>query len=236
MEGYEEKLTKAGLTGNEAKVYLELLKKGELSANQIAKNLGMDRTLSYSILNHLIDKGQVGHIIKENKKMFSCSNPENLLNPIKAKEIFVKDLIKQLSSIKSEKQEDLGINVYEGKGGIRTFINMALKEKFLYAFGSTGLAFFSLYEMPLIAKKAEKLNLDIKIIGNKRYKGTEPFNFQKFKYGYLDIESKITTSIFGNYVAIHQIRDKPFIIVIENKDIAKSYRNHFDILWETAKK
>ena len=234
MKGYEEKLIKAGLTGNEAKVYLELLKKGELSANQISKNLGMDRTLSYSVLNHLIDKGQVGHIIKQGKKMFSCSNPDNLLNPIKAKEIFIKDLIEELSKIKPEKQEELEINVYEGRQGIRTFVNIALKEKYFYAFGSTGLAFFSLYEMPVIAKKVAKLKMDIRIIGNKKYKGTEPFEFKKFKYKYLDIESKATTSIFGNKIAIHQIRDKPFIIVIKNKDIAESYKNHFELLWKQA--
>ena len=235
MDGYEEKLIKAGLTGNEAKVYLELLKKGELSANQISKNLGIDRTLSYSVLNHLIDKGQVGYIIKKSKKIFSCSNPENLLNPIKAKEIFVKDLIEKLSKIKPEKEEDLSINVYEGREGIRTFVNMTLKEKYFYAFGSTGLTFFSLYEMPVIAKKVAKLKIDIKIIGNKKYRGTEPFEFKKFKYKYLDIESKATTSIFGDKIAIHQIRDKPFIIVIKNKDIAESYKNHFEILWKQAK-
>jgi len=62
-----EKLQQAGLTGNESRVYLELVKKGELSANQIAKNLGMDRTLTYTVLNHLVEKGQTSYIIKENK-------------------------------------------------------------------------------------------------------------------------------------------------------------------------
>jgi len=62
-----EKLLESGLTRNEAKVYLELSKKGESSANQIAKELGIDRTLTYTILNHLIEKGQVTYIKKENK-------------------------------------------------------------------------------------------------------------------------------------------------------------------------
>ena len=72
-----EKLQKAGLTGNESKVYLELVKKGELSANQIAKNLGIDRTLTYTILNHLIEKGQVSYVIRDNKKFFSIENRED---------------------------------------------------------------------------------------------------------------------------------------------------------------
>ena len=90
-----EKLQKAGLTGNEAKIYLELLKNGELSANAIAKNIGMDRTLTYTVLNHLIEKGQVNYVVKENKKFFSCSNPDNLINRLKAAEIMVLDLISE---------------------------------------------------------------------------------------------------------------------------------------------
>ena len=63
--GVYEKLQQVGLTGNEAKVYLELVKKGESSANQVAKDIGMDRTLTYTVLNHLIEKGQVSYIIKK---------------------------------------------------------------------------------------------------------------------------------------------------------------------------
>ncbi len=156
-----EKLKEAGLTGNEAKVYLELLKKGELSANQIAKNLGMDRTLTYTILNHLIEKGQVNYIVKKNKKIFSCANPENLLNQVKAKEILICDLIKKLKKIKKQKQEETEVNVYEGKEGMRAFINLAKKQKEFCAFGSTGRAFYALYEMPAVAKQVEKSGIKV---------------------------------------------------------------------------
>ena len=230
-----EKLQEAGLTGNEAKVYLELLRKGELSANQIAKNISMDRTLTYTVLNHLIAKGQVSYIIKRNKKKFSASNPENLLNPIKAKEMVTLDLIKELKNIKLEKPAETEINVYEGKEGIRTFINIALKEKEFCAFGSTGRAYYALYEMPAIAKKVKKSNAKVRIIGNKKYKGTEPFSFKKMKFKYLEVESEATTSIFGDCIAIHLIRGKPIIILIKNKDIAKSYKNYFEYLWKKAK-
>ena len=96
-----EKLQQAGLTGNESKVYLELIKKGESSANQLAKNLSLDRTLTYTILNHLIEKGQINYIIKENKKFFNISSPESLINQIKAKQLLILDLIKDLKKIKS---------------------------------------------------------------------------------------------------------------------------------------
>ena len=231
-----EKLQQAGLTGNESKVYLELVKKGQLTANQIAKNLSLDRTLTYTVLNHLSEKGQVSYIVKEKKKLFSITKTDNLLNSLKSKEILVKELIGDLTKIKKETQENVDVQVLEGNAGIRTLLNLFLKHKGFSSFGSTGLAYFALPEMPAIAKKVEKIKINVRIIGNKKYKGTEAFNFKKFQYRYLNIKSNATTSIFGDYVSIHMIQDmpKPFIILIKNKKIAESYQNHFEVLWKQA--
>jgi len=231
-----EKLQESGLTGNEAKVYLELLKRGELSANNISKNLGIDRTLTYTILNHLIEKGQVNYVIKNNKKIFSSSDPGNLLNSLKAKEELVNDLINELRHIKKTTQQNVEVSVYEGKEGMRTLVNLALKNKGFFSFGSTGRAFYTLYEMPAIAKKIKIGGFDVKIIGNRSYRKTEPFEIKGVKYKYLDVDSEATTSIFGDYVSIHLIKDKPFFILIKNEDIAESYRKHFELLWRIAKK
>lgn len=230
-----QKLLEAGLTRNEAKIYLELLERGESSANQLAKNLSMDRTLTYTVLNHLMKKGQVRYIFKENKKKFSCSNPENLLNPIRAKELLVSELIRDLKKIEVKKQEEIEINVYEGKEGLRNFINLVLKEKEFFAFGSTGRAFYQLYEMPAIVKIMEKSKIKVKIIGDEKLRGKEVFGFKKFEYKYLNAESEATTSIFGDYISIHLIKIKPTIILIKNKDITNTYKNYFKMLWKVAK-
>jgi len=229
------RLQEAGLTGNEAKVYLELLRKGELSANRIAKNIGMDRTLTYTVLNHLIEKGQVSYVVKDNKKMFSCSNPENLLNSIKAKEVLISDLVKELKNIKAKKSEETEISVYEGKEGIRTLMRIIVKEKYFFSFGGTGRAYDLLYEMPAIAKKLEKTKAYAKVIVGSKYKGHEFTKYKNIKVKYLNVKSEATTSIFGNYVSIHMIKEKPFVIIIKNKDIANSYRSYFNYLWKKVK-
>lgn len=235
MIAFEEKLQKAGLTGNEAKVYLELLRIGSIPANDLAKKLGMDRTLVYTVLNHLIAKGLVNYIVKANKKFFAPAGPENLLNAVKLQETFIQDLIPELKKIEKIQEIPQEINVYEGKEGIRTLINLALKEKEFCAFGSTGRAFYALYEMPRIAKQVMKSNTKIRIIGNAKLKETEPFAFKKFEYRFLDIESEATTCIFGDYISIHLIKEKPIVIIIKNKLIAQTYKNHFEILWNQAK-
>jgi len=231
-----EKLQKVGLTGNEAKVYLELSKKGESSANQIAKNLGMDRTLTYTVLNHLIEKGQVSYISRENKKYFSISNPENLLNPIKAKELLVIDLIKELKNIKKKKQNDFEINVYEGKSAIRNMYPLFKESREMLAFGATGRAYDYLYESPALTKELIKIGIKGRIITSKKYKGHPMVKIKNICVRYADYDSETTTTIFGNHVMIHIVKEKPVIILIKNKDISETYRKHFEVLWKQAKK
>ena len=234
MDVYE-KLQKAGLTGNESKAYIELLKKGELSANQLAKNIGMDRTLTYAVLNHLIEKGQVGYVVKENKKIFSCSAPEALLNPIRSKETLVLGLIQELNNVRREKHEAVEVNVYEGKEGFRTFVNLAIKEREILSFGGTGKAYDLLYEMPVIGGRLEKTGTHLKVILGKRYSGHEFTKHKNVHVRLTNMKSESTTTIFGDYVAIHLIKDRPIVVMIKNGDIAESYRNYFKLMWKIAK-
>ncbi|MEK6919188.1 MAG: helix-turn-helix domain-containing protein [Nanoarchaeota archaeon] len=236
MDIYEQ-LGEAGLTGNESKVYKELLVRGQSSANRIAKQLSMDRTLSYTVLNHLIEKGLVSYTVKEGKKFFEASNPKNLLNQVKKKELIIGELIKELSKIKKNSNSPLEINVYEGREGLRSWFNFVLdKSKEFLSFGATGKAFYELYEMPALTKNVKKMKLKVRIVGNKEHQKTEAFNVPHVEYRYLDVKSEATTSIFGEYISIHLIKEKPFIILIKNKEIAESYKNYFEVLWSSAKK
>ncbi len=232
----EEKLKKAGLTGNESKVYLELLKQGELSANELAKKISTDRTLTYTVLNNLIEKGMVSYVIKSGIKFFKPENPENLLNPIKEREIFIKNIIPQLKKIKKIKDIPYEIKIYEGKEGLRTFLRLVIKHKTFCAFGATGRGYDLLYELQALSKNLKSKNYSAKIITSPKYKPHEMINLPYIQFKYLDIKSEATTGIFGDYVSIHLLTQKPLIILIKNKEIAESYRNHFEILWKSAKK
>lgn len=236
MKEFKQKLQKAGLTGNEAKVYLELLKQEELSANELSKKISIDRTLAYNLLNHLLEKGLVSYIIKENKKFFKAEAPENLLNPIKEKEVFVTDLISQLSKIEKIQDTPYEIKIYEGKEGLRTFTKLLLKQRDLCSFGATGRAYDYFYDMPALVKQIEKRGFNARIITSSKYKQHPMIKIKGVQTKYLDIKSEASTSIFGDYLSIHLLTQKPLIILIKNKEIAKSYQSHFNILWKSAKK
>ncbi len=235
MNNIIDSLRESGLTGNEAKVYLELIKKGELPANQIAKNISMDRTLTYTILNNLIDKGMISYVIKENKKYFISSDPENLLNNIKKQEIIAMNTISELKKIQKIIPEQEEITIYEGKKGLRTLLNEMSKSKNIYSFGATGKAYDTLYESPHILKDMIKKNIKSKIIFAKEYNKHQLIQNKNIESRYLEIKSEATTTILDDKVTIHIIREKPLILIIKNKKIVESYKEHFNILWLNAK-
>ena len=236
MIDLEERLRKAGLTGNEARVYAELLKKGSLSANDLAKKIGMDRTLAYTVLNHLIERGLVNYIIRKNKKFFESADPENLLNPVKEKEIYIKELLPELKKIEKTKEIIQEINIYEGKEGLRTLMREIMKSKSFCSFGATGKAYETLYEMPRLAEESIKKGFHARIILHPELKKHEMVNIKNMEFKFLEIRSEATTTIFDDKISIHLMKEKPLIIIIKNKEIAESYKNHFEILWESAKK
>lgn len=235
MNNIEESLTNAGLTKNESRVYLQLLKFGEQSANNIAKKTVMDRTLTYAVLNSLVEKGLVSHIIKESKKFFLAEDPSNLLNPLRERESIVKNLLVDLKSIQKEEDSHQEIKVFEGREALRTVFNLFKKYKYLDSFGATGRAYDYLYESPAIVKELEKAGLKGRIITSKERKGHPMTQIRSVKIRYLNIKSDATTTIFNDYVLIHIVKTKPLVILIKNKEIAESYRSHFEILWKVAK-
>lgn len=235
MENLEESLIEAGLTGTEATLYLQLLQLKEISAYDLSKKVGMDRTLTYQVLNNLANKGLVSFIKKNNKKYFKASSPQNLINPINTKKILVEDLIEKLKKFTVKENIINEVNVYEGKQGIRNLLNELYSSKLVYSFGATGKAYDLFYESKRLAKKYDKVEGDRRIILSSKYKTHLVSNLNSVIFKYLDIESEATTTITEEKVFIHYAGENPIVIEINNMFITNSYKEHFKILWSVAK-
>ncbi|MFT4283170.1 MAG: TrmB family transcriptional regulator, partial [Candidatus Woesearchaeota archaeon] len=190
MKELKEDLERAGLTGNESIVYLELLQSEEISAYDLSKKLTISRTLVYELLNSLIEKGFVSFVQKNNKKYFNASNPKNLLNPIKEKEIFIQDLIKKLEKVEKKQKTSNQINVYEGKQGLRNTLKTLIGDVEFCSFGATGKSYDYLYEAPRLAKEFDNAKVNRRIILAKKYKDHEIKKLKSLKSKYLDVDSE----------------------------------------------
>lgn len=98
------------------------------------------------------------------------------------------------------------------------------------------ICLFYLLETPRLAKEIAKKGVNARIITLPEHKKHRTTRLKNIQFRYLDIKSEATTTIFKDKVAIHILTQKPMIIVIKNKQIADTYRDHFEILWKVAKK
>ena len=214
-----EKLKRAGLTTNESKVYLELLKRGPINASQLSKQIGFDRTFTYQLLNNLLEKGLVNYIIKENKKSFSAANPDNLLEKAKEQEHFISKLVVELKKVGKSTEEFQKVEVYEGKAGLKALFNEIYKTNNLCFFGATGASYDVLkFEIPRIAKEMVKRGIHGRGIADDKIKGQPFTKIKNLEMRYLkNVESynTATTITSDGRVSIHCLaQEKPFIIII----------------------
>ena len=75
---YEQELNEIGLSNNEIKIYLALLKSGLLNPTQLAEKTGLHRSYVYDTLERLLEKGIINTLLVNNKKNYQAVYPKIL--------------------------------------------------------------------------------------------------------------------------------------------------------------
>ena len=198
-------LEKIGLSPNEAKCYLALLKEGSASANEISRRSGIHRVSVYDAFRGLREKGLISQITKANKLLFEAASPEKINEIIKDKEenlesikLIIPSLLQQFNSAK-EKQE---IHSFKGLAGIRTILNEILKSKTeILDFGAEyKIKEFLPYDYPKWDKERVKKKIHMRIVANIRIKPTT-IPLTKIKYVPSEFDSSVSTYVFDGKVA-----------------------------------
>ncbi len=243
----EETLKNIGLTETESRIYLMLLKLGEAAASEIVKRTGFYKPTVYAVLEKLERKGIVTHIIKEYKKLYSPVTPKRLLSVLEERKedlvSLLPSLLKDYESVKSEKEinvmlgieglktmynEILSLNKdYDGIGPLKSFSVLQYRFiQYLKKFAKTDIRFrFILIDMPDIKENLSKLSSPFLSIKERWKVRFIPKNYF----------SPVAVNIYGDTVALIIWEDEPLVISIKNKNVAKTFRNYFNLLWKTAK-
>ena len=79
---YEE-LKQFGLSENEVKLYVTLLKTGTSTANRLAELSGLKRSTTYDNLYLLINKGIASLSVKDKVQYYEAAEPQKIVNLIK---------------------------------------------------------------------------------------------------------------------------------------------------------
>jgi sugar-specific transcriptional regulator TrmB len=243
MENVREVLTKIGLTGNEIIVYLTMLKIGPSIVSDIAKNAGLYRPYTYDNLKKLLEKGLASFIIIDRKRVYSAVSPEVLVEYEEKKVQELKSVMNELNDMTKSMKSEAKADFYIGSQVVRVILRDFVKtlkstreegliigvdeKKFMEA---DDIALYQFFE------DMKKYKLKEKVIVREG-DNCLPAPKETTTYRFLSKEffEPISTTIYGNKVAIIIFSQPLHGIIIENESLAKTYKKQFNALWKISK-
>ena len=225
----EEVLQNFGLTAAEVQVYITLLKLGEMTASELAKKTGTNRTFTYDRLKKLGDTGLVSSFIKDNKKYFLPAQPSQLLSILKEREEQIKNILPQLEQLKQEKESGPIVELYSSSKGVQTALNLMLKQK------------YAIYLHGTLKKFQERMPTFFTIWNSRRMKqksfmkilSSEEVVLEYAEADLLSEEEKTETATFafGDATLLVMWSEYPVAILIKSKEIAENTIAFFNTIW-----
>ena len=235
-----EVLKKVGLSTNEIKVYLALLKLGENLASKISNETNLNRSLVYKILEDLIKEGFVGYVIKENRKYFNATSPNKLIDIIKDNEREIKKILPDLLNLKRPTEKTPEVEIYSGKKGMETMLEDVLRsnKEILVLGAKSDFSKQLIYYHPTWHKRRVKSKINLKVLfeyGQEIAGQLGKLPYTEIRYLPKKIKSKIMIAICKDKTLIELWFDHPFTILIEDSNVADSFRQYFNLLWNISK-
>lgn len=241
---YVSFLEELGLTKNEVKVYVSLLKHGETTSSKIIKDVGINTSKVYESLERLLRRGLVSYTIIKNKKHWLAENPDKigLILDEQEKKLDKKkedsvEIIGNLKRLVNVSEKDTEYRIFEGINGIKATRENALKVLkkgdtfYLVLSNFSGENRLEAYFEDFQKRRAKKginykaiFNHNLKFIIDKRGK----LKYSEIKYIDPQFLAPTWTEIYRDFVVIGVMGDKPSAFVIKNKDIAAGFLNYFN--------
>ena len=239
-----EILRNIGLSDNEIRVYLDLLKHSDSLASDIGKRTSINRTVVYQSLAELISKGLIAYVIKNNTKYFKAAPPAKLVDYLKEKETNLQSLLPELISIKKTNSKPYSVELYEGKEGLKTILNDILKDSdrkiWDWTSGYANIILPKLYIEKWHQKRIHKKIFAHFLVNNTplgRIRGEElaKKGLSDVRYTPAGLTSPAHIFIYAQKVAILlYVEEYPFGILIENNDICDKFREFFEWIWKLS--
>jgi sugar-specific transcriptional regulator TrmB len=123
-------LKELGLSEQEAKIYLALVKLGKSTANTIASEAGVSYGTIYTILSKMEREGLVKTVPEQTKK-FIAAHPRDLLERIDKKEKHLQFLKKGIGTLKEIYDQEITspVVIAQGERNFRKLVSEAKRER-----------------------------------------------------------------------------------------------------------
>ena len=238
----KEELKQFGLTENESKVYLALVELDSSTATPIRNKTDLHTSRVYEALNSLIEKGLVSYFLKNNTKHFKAQTPSVMLDILDEKKENLKKLIPEIKLLSNKKENDYSVSLYEGyKAFKQLYDHLLLKLKpkdEILVFGAQpeSADFLSRTFFKQYSKIRLKRKVKMRIIFNHNAKETaKEYSKMPFTIAKVLPKGRIVPTamdIYPDKVSILLSKEKPIVFHIDCKEVAESYKQYFEFLWD----
>lgn len=241
----EKDIQSLGLNEKEAKVYIASLELGQATVQKISAKASIKRPTTYFIIEGLMDRGLMSSYYHGKKQFFMAEMPERILDLIakERKELELREeqfrrLLPELQSINNRNKDKPVVKYYEGKDGILAMTVEQMKT-------SKNQRLFNVFSRDIIeqAVTADELarirreRLENKIVTKTIYsrekgklEGVEDAEMVRLSAKEFPVTCDI--ALYEDKVRIASFKDRMIGVVIEDKEIAQSFRSIFELAWK----
>jgi HTH-type transcriptional regulator, sugar sensing transcriptional regulator len=235
-----KELQNAGLSENEAKVYLAALELGETSVYRLAKKSGVKRTTTYLAVESLKEKGLMSGYNRDNVAICFAENPKKLTERLEEKKNAIEKIMPELLAFTNLIDKKPKIRYFEGKESYKEVFSDVLKYPDSEMLGTFNEKFwnwenyFTEYFMP--KRKEKKIwarilfrdNPELNTIAQEiqeYFSQTKRVPSEKFKV-------EIEMVVYGHNKVGMVSYDEEMAIIIESQKIHDTQKSFFEVIWE----
>ncbi len=232
-----------GLTGAEIKVFLTLLELGSSPAGKVVEKSGLHNAVVHRAFHSLAEKGLITQVLEGKIRRYQAVSPHSLLQFIEEKKERLQKILPELEAKQKLAHEKPKATLFQGIRGVKELLSLMLdtNAQGYYAYGGPKKANEMLGDY--FWESFHTKRIDKKIKGNLifhsslRYWGEQlqQKKLTSVRYTREKFEELTETIICGNRVGIIIWLEKPYGFLIDEKSVAKSYVQFFEVLWKSAK-
>lgn len=245
---YHEVFQEIGLSPNEARIYETALELGETSVGEISTKANIHRRNVYDAMQRLIQKGLIFPIFQKGENRYAPVGPDKLMELIQEKERHLQAVLPQLRALHQAEPQPEAAYIYKGIEGYKNYRRDLLRVSAdTYFLGTKGLWLSPQIDAAFRKHVVIPFQKNTKI---KHWTLFDPRIPKELPQALNDIEStrakvlpdKYATpgvcDIFGDYVVtftsvgIGQLDDDVTIFIMQNQELAESYKTWFRFIWD----
>lgn len=234
-------LRRLGLGELEARIYAALAELGPSTAERLAQFTGIHRRTVYDAVSLLSSNGLVAPAFLEGKKRFMTTGSAALLSWVEENKALAQEFVAMQEKKKTGQLPKPVVRVFVGKQALKTVWWEKLEEGkpiYWYAGAMQGARGIMKDFYPIWRARRVRKNVPVKMIFVDVPEVYDFIKDERFFEGRSIPAERYSDSpwwLYGDKMAIVFWREEPLAIVIQDAELARTYRHFFEVAWKDAK-